>query len=114
MELDESYIVGLIDGEGTVNVVRYPDGRVRPQVLVFSTFKNVLELVKDSLKLKAPILKVSRVNDGIKRKKETYRLQIRAKQDIKTIFEVFERHPPIIKKSDHKKVLELTKTCLAT
>ena len=26
MELEESYIVGLIDGEGTMNVVRYPDG----------------------------------------------------------------------------------------
>lgn len=114
MKLEEGYIVGPIDGEGTISVVRYPDGRVRPQVLLFNTYKQALELVKTTLKLKAPILKVSRVNDGIARRKEMYRLQIRAKTDVKNIFEVFERHPPIIKKEEYRRVLELTQSWLIT
>ncbi len=31
------YIVGFTDGEGTFNLVRYPDGRIRPQFLLFNT-----------------------------------------------------------------------------
>ena len=114
MKLEESYIVGLIDGEGTISVVRYPDGRIRPQVLIFSTNKTVLELVKMSLNLKAPILTVTRVNDGIRRKKEMYRLQIRAKSDIMNVFGVLDRHPPIIKNKEYKKVLKLTQSWLTT
>ncbi|MBM3303879.1 MAG: hypothetical protein FJY76_02190 [Candidatus Aenigmarchaeota archaeon] len=110
----ESYIVGLIDGEGTISVVRYPDGRVRPQVLLFNTHIGVLELVKNKLKLSAPILKVSRINDGINRKKEMYRLQIRSKEDIRKMFDVFERCPPIIKHDECTNVLKLTKSWLIT
>lgn len=113
MQLEESYIVGLIDGEGTISVVRYPDGRVRPQVLVFNSFRRVLELLKETLQLKAPILEASRVDGDIKRKKTTYRLQIRAKDDVKKVFEILERHPPIIKHEDYRRVLDLTQSWLA-
>jgi hypothetical protein len=114
MELDEGYIVGLIDGEGTVSVVRYPDGRVRPQVLLFNTYRDVLQLVKTRLNLRAPILKVSRVSDGITRKKDMYRLQIRSKDDVRIVFEMFERHPPVIKNEDYKSVLKATESWLTT
>lgn len=112
--METGYIVGLIDGEGTISLVRYPDGRVRPQVLVFSTTRRILELVKSTLNLKAPILKVSRVNDGITRRKEMYRLQIRAKSDVNRVFAVFKKHPPIIKKDEYTHVLKTTESWLAT
>ncbi len=114
MKLEEAYIVGLIDGEGTISVTKYPDGRLRPQVLVFNTFREILELVKSTLQLNSPILEASRVEGDIKRKKITYRLQIRAKEDVKKVFDVFERHPPIIKNKDYKKVLEIAQSWLTT
>lgn len=114
MNIEESYIVGLIDGEGTINIINYPDGRVRPQVLVFNTNKDVLKIIKEKLQLKAPILTVSRTNDGIKRTKKMYRLQIRAKTDVQKIFEILEKHPPIIKNKEFKTVKELTKSWLTT
>jgi len=114
MKLKEDYIVGFIDGEGTISVTKYPDGRIRPQVLVFNTNKKVLEYIKKSLDINSPILKASRVNDGIQRKKITYRLQIRAKDDVKKVFEMLERHPPIVKGREYNQVKNLTHSWLTT
>ena len=115
MKVEESYIVGLIDGEGTINLVKYPDGRIRPQVLIFNTHRKILEIIKKQLNLTAPILKTSRVNnDKIKRKRITYRLQIRSKEDIKKIFNIFEKYPPIIKRKDYKKVRKFVISWLTT
>lgn len=103
MKLKANYIVGFTDGEGTFNVVRYPDKRVRPQFLLFNTHKGILEAVKETLGLNAPIFEVSRVKDLIKRRKTCYRLQVRSEEDIKKVFSFFEKNPPIIKSADYKK-----------
>lgn len=100
MKLNPDYIVGFVDGEGTLNVVRYPDGRIRPQFLVFNTDKRVLELIKNTLDLKAPIFAVTGVDDNIKRKKTCYRLQVRSKEDTKKVRTFFKKHKPIVKKLD--------------
>ena len=46
-ELDSGYIVGFTDGEGTFNLVKYPDGRIRPQFLLFNTNREILEKIKN-------------------------------------------------------------------
>jgi hypothetical protein len=85
MKITDEYIVGLIDGEGTISTVKYEEGRVRPQVLIFNTNRKVLETVKKHLSLKAPIIEVKRVADKFNRKKTCYRLQIRSKEDLKRV-----------------------------
>jgi hypothetical protein len=102
MKLDPKYIVGFVDGEGTLNVVRYPDGRIRPQFLVFNTNKEILESIKETLELNAPIFKVSRVNDKIKRRKDCFRLQARSKNDITKVIKFFENNKPVVKIKDYE------------
>jgi hypothetical protein len=102
MKLDAKYIVGFVDGEGTLNVVRYPDGRIRPQLLVFNTNREILESIKETLNLNSPIFKVSRVNDAIKRRKDCFRLQARSKEDIIKIVKFFENNKPVVKIEDYK------------
>src|SRR3989344_5926396 len=82
MKLKPWYIVGFVDGEGTFNFVRYPDGRIRPQFLVFNTNKEILEKIKETLNLNCPIFEVVRVLDIIKRRKKCYRLQARSRDYI--------------------------------
>lgn len=101
-KLEPGYIVGFVDGEGTFNVVRYPDGRVRPQFLVFNTDKEILERIKQTLRLDCPIFEVARVNDFINRTKICYRLQARSLKDIKKVLEFFTINKPIVKKEDFK------------
>jgi hypothetical protein len=109
LKLNENYIVGFVDGEGTFNSVKYPDGRVRPQFLVFNTNKGILKAIKSTLRLKAPILEVSRVKDVIRRRKKMYRLQVRSKDDIQKVIKFFNKFPPIVKRLDYmhfKKIYE--------
>jgi hypothetical protein len=101
-ELDPAYIVGFVDGEGTFNVVKYPEGRIRPQFLVFNTDRNILEKIKETLQLNCPIFEVTRVNDFIKRRKKCYRLQARSLEDIKKVIAFFNENQPIVKKEDFK------------
>jgi hypothetical protein len=108
-ELKDEYIVGLIDGEGTISIARYPDGRERPQVLIFSTCKKVLDQIKKQKSLTAPVMEVSRVGDNLDRKKDCYRIQMRSKADIKKIFKLLDEHPPVIKKEEFDEVYEQTK-----
>ena len=96
------YIVGFVDGEGTFNLTRYPDGRVRPQFLVFNTNKEILDSIKRTLDLNAPILEVIRVKDLIKRRKRMFRLQVRSKNDITKVAVFFDKNLPIVKKIDYK------------
>ncbi|HRZ85450.1 MAG TPA: hypothetical protein P5277_01590 [Candidatus Paceibacterota bacterium] len=77
--IDFNYIVGFTDGEGTFNVVNYPDGRIRPQFLLFNTNKAILEQIKLTLNLNCPIFEVSRVSDFIFKRKKCYRLQVRSR-----------------------------------
>lgn len=102
VKLHPQYILGFIDGEGTLNVVRYPDGRVRPQLLIFNTDKNILELIKSSLQVSAPIFEVTRVEDKIKRTKPCYRLQARSKSDIEKVMQFLIENPPYVKNKDFK------------
>ncbi len=99
-EISLGYIVGFTDGEGTFNMVRYPDGRVRPQFLLFNTNKEILERIKQTLKLDCPIFEVVRVKDVIKRRKKCYRLQARSREDIEKIIRFFNKNTPIIKNED--------------
>lgn len=108
-KIPEEYIVGLIDGEGTISITRYPDGRERPQVLIFSTCKPILDAIKNQRSLTAPVIKVSRVNDNLDRKKDCYRLQMRSKEDVKKMFSLLKEHPPIIKKEEFEEVYTATK-----
>lgn len=101
MQLKSDYIVGFADGEGTFNVVRYPDGRVRPQFLLFNTNKGILESVKETLNLNAPIFEVVRVKDLIKKRKKCFRLQVRSRKDIKKVIEFFSMNLPIVKDKDY-------------
>jgi hypothetical protein len=101
MILDDSYIVGFTDGEGTFNLVRYPDGRIRPQFLLFNTNKQIIESIKETLNLKCPIFEVSRVKDLIKRRKKCYRLQARSKEDIYKVADFFDKHRPIVKSNQY-------------
>jgi hypothetical protein len=101
-KLDAYYIVGFTDGEGTFNLVKYPNGRIRPQFLLFNTNLEVLEEIKKTLELDCPIFEVVRVNDIIKRRKKCYRLQARSKQDIEKILTFFNKNQPIIKNRDFK------------
>ena len=103
MMLEKWYIIGFIDGEGTINLTKYPNNRLRPQLLVFNTNKEILESIKETLNLSAPILRVSRVNDKIRSRKECFRLQVRSKEDIIKIIKLFEEHNPIVKKEEYKK-----------
>ena len=108
-EITDEYIVGLIDGEGTISITRYPDGRERPQVLIFSTCKEVLDLIKEQKSLTGPVMKVSRVHDNLDRNKDCYRLQMRSKADVKKMFNLLKEHPPIIKKEEFEEVCSQTK-----
>lgn len=103
MKLKANYIVGFADGEGTFNVVRYPDGRIRPQFLLFNTVKEILESVKETLDLAAPILEVVRIKDVIKSRKKCYRLQVRSEKDIKKTIEFFDKNSLIVKEKDYNK-----------
>lgn len=107
--ISDEYIVGLIDGEGTISITRYPDGRERPQVLIFSTFKKVLDMIKTQRNLTAPLMKVSRVGDNLERKKDCYRLQVRSRDDVRKMFEIMKNTNPIIKRKDFEDVHEKTK-----
>jgi len=89
-------------GEGTFNLVKYPDGRIRPQFLVFNTNKEILEKIKLTLNLNCPIFEVIRVFDIIKRRKKCYRLQARSREDIDKVVIFFDKNLPIIKKEDYK------------
>lgn len=100
MKLKPYYIVGFIDGEGTIGTVKLSKNRVRPQLLVFNTNKEILESIKESLELKAPIFEASRINDGIKRKKICYRLQVRSKNDLINVYNFLNRYQLIIKLND--------------
>lgn len=108
-EVKNEYIIGLIDGEGTISITRYPDGRERPQILIFSTFKQILEDIKSQMSLTGPVLKVSRVGDNLDRNKDCYRLQMRSRADVKKMFELMKRHPPIIKNEQFKDVYRQTR-----
>ena len=108
-EITDEYIVGLIDGEGTISITRYPDGRERPQILIFSPCKKVLDQIKEQKGLTGPVMKVSRVNDNLDRKKDCYRLQMRSRSDVKKMFDMLKEHPPIIKKDEFEDVYEQTK-----
>lgn len=96
--LNSNYIVGFTDGEGTFNLVRYPDGRIRPQFLLFNTDKEILNKIKQTLKLSCPIFEVSRISDVIKRRKKCYRPQARSIKDIEKLIKFFDRHSSVIKK----------------
>lgn len=102
MKLEPGYILGFVEGEGTFNLVRYPEGRIRPQFLVFNTNREILESIKETLKVNAPIFEVSRVEDLIKRTKNTYRLQVRSKEDLVKVVRFFEKRRPIVKRDDYK------------
>lgn len=108
-KITDEYIVGLIDGEGTISITRYPDGRERPQVLIFSTFKEVLEKIKKQKSLTGPVMKVSRVGDNLNREKDCYRLQMRSREDIRKMFDLLREHPPIIKRKEFKDVYQETR-----
>lgn len=98
--LDDGYIVGFVDGEGTFNLVRYPDGRVRPQFLVFNTNREILEKIKQVLGLDCPIFEVNRVEDFIKSRKKCFRLQARSRKDIEKVLNFFNENKPIVKAKD--------------
>ncbi|MCX6742002.1 MAG: hypothetical protein NTX24_02390 [Candidatus Pacearchaeota archaeon] len=102
MKLKKDYIVGFVEGEGTFNLVRYPNKRIRPQFLVFNTNKLILESIKETLNLGAPIFEVVRVKDIIKRRKKCYRLQVRSLSDIQKIILFFDKNRPIIKEGDYQ------------
>ncbi|MFB6099948.1 MAG: hypothetical protein ABEK16_01625 [Candidatus Nanohalobium sp.] len=108
-KISDEYIVGLIDGEGTISITRYPDGRERPQVLIFSTCKKVLDQIKSQKSLTAPVMEVSRVGDNLDRKKDCYRLQMRSREDVRKMFDMLKEHPPIIKKKEFVEVYKQTK-----
>jgi len=112
MKITDEYIVGLIDGEGTISTVKYEEGRIRPQVLIFNTNRKVLEMVKKHLLIKAPIIEVKRVADKFNRKKICYRLQIRSKQDLNKVFKIFEKQSPIIKEKKYRKIKNMFKSWL--
>lgn len=101
-EINSNYIVGFTDGEGTFNLIRYPDGRIRPQFLLFNTNLEILEEIKKTLGLNCPIFEVVRINDLIKRRKKCYRLQARSKEDIKKLLIFFDKNPPLIKNEEFK------------
>lgn len=102
MGLKSYYIVGFVDGEGTFNLVKYPDGRIRPQFLVFNTNREILERIKETLELNCPIFEVVRVFDLIKKRKKCYRLQVRSKEDIIKVIKFFDKNTPIVKDKDYK------------
>jgi hypothetical protein len=108
-KISDEYIVGLIDGEGTISITRYPDGRERPQVLIFSTCKKVLDEIKSQKSLTAPVMEVSRVGDNLDRKKNCYRLQMRSREDVRKMFEMLKEHPPIIKEEEFEETYEQIK-----
>jgi hypothetical protein len=97
----DGYVVGFADGEGTFNIVKYPNNRIRPQFLLFNTNKEILQKIKEYLKINSPILEVSRV-DNIFRRKKCYRLQVRAKQDVGKIVLFFDKNKPIVKEKDYE------------
>ena len=101
MMLEPHYIVGFVDGEGTFNIIKYPNNRRRPQMLVFNTNREILESIKNTLSIDAPIFEASRVNDGIKRTKICYRLQVRSKKDLFNVVNFFDKNLPIIKIRDY-------------
>lgn len=103
MKLDKNYIIGFIDGEGTINITKYPDGRIRPQLLVFNTDREILESIKETLELDSPILRVVRVKDVIKRRKPCFRLQVRSKKDIQKVVNLFEEFKPVVKSKEYEK-----------
>ena len=94
MILGPFHIVGFADGEGTFNLIKYLKGRIRPQSLLFNTNKEVLESVKETLRLNAPIFEVSRVDDLINRNEVCFRLQVRSKDDLKKVIDFFSKYPP--------------------
>ncbi len=98
--INSGYVVGFSDGEGTFNLVKYPDGRIRPQFLLFNTNLKILEQIKKYLKINSPIFEVSRT-DNIFRRKKCYRLQARSKEDINKIVIFFDKNKPIVKKKDY-------------
>jgi len=100
-EIAEGYIVGFTDGEGTFNLIRYPNKRVRPQFLLFNTNKEILLLIKEKLELDCPIFEVKRIKDLIKSRKKCYRLQARSRADIEKLIFFFDSNPPIIKAKDY-------------
>ena len=100
-EIKSDYIVGFVDGEGTFNLIKYPDGRIRPQFLLFNTNKEILERIKETLNLNCPIFEVVRINDVIKRRKKCYRLQSRSEEEIRKIISFFDKHLPILKYKDY-------------
>jgi hypothetical protein len=102
MRLEAYYIVGFADGEGTFNLVKYPDGRIRPQFLVFNTNKEILNSIKETLGINAPIFEVFRIKDLIKRRQKCYRLQARSEEDIRKVILFFDKNPPIIKKENYR------------
>ncbi|PSG99442.1 MAG: hypothetical protein BRC29_04975 [Nanohaloarchaea archaeon SW_7_43_1] len=108
-KITDEYLVGLIDGEGTINLTKYPDGRERPQVLIFNTCKKILDEIKRQRSLTAPVMKVSRVGDNLDRKKNCYRIQMRSRSDIRKMFELMKEHKPIIKKQEFEELFESTK-----
>lgn len=99
-ELDPGYIVGFVDGEGTFNLVKYPDGRARPQFLVFNTNIEILEKIKRVLGLECPIFEVNRVEDFIRSRKKCFRLQARSRRDIEKVLNFFNKNKPIVKARD--------------
>ncbi|SRR3989344_1327217 len=100
--LESYYIVGFVDGEGTFNLVKYPKGRTRPQFLVFNTNRKILEMIRQTLKIKSPIYEVVRVKDVIKSRKKCYRLQVRALSEIEKVVRFFDKNLPKVKISDYK------------
>ena len=99
--LKPDYIVGFSDGEGTFNLVKYPDGRIRPQFLVFNTNREILEKIKKTLELNCPIFEVVRIFDVIKRRKKCYRLQARSREDIDKVVAFFDKNLPIVKEKEY-------------
>jgi len=102
MKITPGYIRGFADGEGTFNLIRYPNNRVRPQFLLFNTNKEILESIKEFLGISAPIFEVSRVNDLIKRTKACYRLQVRSREDLKKIVLFFDGNLPLVKSNEYE------------
>ena len=76
IDLDAGYIVGFADGEGTFNLVKYPDGRIRPQFLLFNTNKQILDYCSDFLKELGVESNLSLRKKSIKDKLKSYRLYI--------------------------------------
>lgn len=102
MKITPGYIVGFADGEGTFNLIKYSEKRIRPQFLLFNTNREILEAIKEFLGISAPIFEVSRVNDFIKRTKVCYRLQVRSREDLKKVVLFFDENLPLVKSNDYE------------